>query len=201
MSAPWGTIMDALVAWAVAETGFTTIWAHQNKPHPQPPYVLLNIIARRAQGQVEIQPPDTDEEDIDPVRLVSRIDFTVSVNCLAAPKVAAADALGKQQAQDMIDKLTLSLAKQSVINAFEDAGFASIEETGSTDATTPFEAMWSDRAQADIIFSTISAVVDDTDIIQSVDVLGKFVRPDGSELIDWIPLTDDFDSPSWPLNP
>jgi hypothetical protein len=194
MSATWGQIMDALVSWASTEAGCPAIWANQNKPRPPKPYITLNIISQRQDGQIEVQPPSN---GTDPVCIVGRTEFVVSVNYIAPPKITSADSLGKQQAQEIIRKLIISLAKESVMSAFEVVDVASIDNEGATDGTVEFETLWEDRAQVDIRFATLTTVVDDTGIIETVDVLGSFRRTDNSEFKDWVPLSDNFDSPSW----
>jgi len=198
MSATWGQIMDALVSWASTECGCTAVWANQATPRSAKPYVVLNIISQRDEGEIEVQPPSN---SIDPVCLVGRSEFVLSVNCIAAPKAVSADALGKQQALDMVRKLRMSLSKESVMQAFEDVDVASRDNDGMSDATTELETLWEDRAQMDIHFATLATIEEDIGIIETVDVLGSFNRADGSEFKDWVPLTDDFDSPSWQLNP
>jgi hypothetical protein len=47
---PWGDIYANLYQWAYGATGLTTVWAKQDEPRPDYPYILLDVIAMPREG-------------------------------------------------------------------------------------------------------------------------------------------------------
>ena len=56
----WSTIEDALVAWVVAATGLTCVWANADAPQPAYPYVTLDWVTGPTRVGWDCQTTDTD---------------------------------------------------------------------------------------------------------------------------------------------
>ena len=92
----WSAKYAALHAWTSGASGWTTVWADQNVPRPDFPYVLLDVIASAKEGGVSEVTRTVDLTRARDVKVTPTVQnnatYTVTINGTAAVYVSDADA-------------------------------------------------------------------------------------------------------------
>lgn len=169
MSIAWADIKTALYVWVSEQTSITTIWANQNKPQPDAPYVTLNIIS----GPTKLGMDDdmvwdsTASEFI----LAGQRQFTLSIQAYGNDSISA-----------MSDLLS-SIDIPSIHTDLSNAKLAIANTPSILDLTAMLETTFEDRRGMDVQFYTVDNTSITLSSIERVEIEGTLTTPAGSTII------------------
>lgn len=187
MSADWGSIENALVAWVAAQSGLTSgqaLWAHSNASRPAGTFVTLQIVdvtPVTATDEVsvvdhtsDVTPPAVGAEIELAVR--ARRQFGLSLQCFA-PASPIAVPRSSSAPRAILEKLSASLALPSVRGGFESVGVTCYHRGAVQDIPALVGANFEGRAVLDLRFYAVDGLSEFTTYIGTVDAAGDPAGP------------------------
>ena len=146
-------MISELWTWAEANTGLPVIWANQNGPQPEPPYVTLNVIATSREGLPYIG--EVDETGL--VVIGQGQLFTLSLQVYGEGVTGAVQGL-----RDSLERITVQRDLRSSGFAYVRV-FSEPQDVPEITGTT-----WQQRANMDIQFRAARDITDDVGLIETV---------------------------------
>lgn len=182
MSASWGNIENALVAWVKAQTGFATgqvLWANSNASRPAGEFVSLQLTdVTPITAADEVQAIDHTGDLVAPdagaeieMAVQARRQFGLSLQCfapagpIAVPRSATAP-------RAILEALSASLALPSVKAGFEAVGVSCYSKGATQDIPALVGANFEGRAILDLRFYVVNGLSEFTTYIGTVDASG-----------------------------
>jgi hypothetical protein len=162
----WGALKTAIYDWVSTETAITTIWANQNAPQPDTPYITLNIIA----GPVKLGLDDDMVWDSVGAQfiLAGQRRFTTSIQAYGNGSLSA------------MSNLLGSIDKPSVHDGLSTAKLAIANTPAIIDLTAMLSTAFEDRRGMDVEFYTVDNTAITLSYIDKTELEGFLTTPKGS---------------------
>lgn len=157
-------IMQALKDWLAAEVlgsnpAITVIEANQNTPRPARPYITLLVTSTPLSEHPNVSAPNS----VGDASIENEAAVMVSLQCFG------------DNSKSIMDGIRMSLEKVSVRLALRADCLAYIRTTnGVMDTTATVGTKFEPRASMDLEFRSVSAVIDNIGVIESVEITGEF---------------------------
>jgi hypothetical protein len=167
MSVDLSTIKTGLWTWAKTEAGIPeaqVVWAEQNSPQPNTPYVTLRIASLVKVGDDYIPMPNASGA----VKITGNRDFTLGIQGFGPGSLG------------ILETLRGSLAKQSVKETFYAAKIALVNTEDVLNITELVETRFQERGSLDVFLRTYSEVTDNLGAIEKVEVTEEYYDPTGT---------------------
>lgn len=155
---------SALYSWMKRETGLEIIFPSQGKPRPKPPYGTIMFIGptQRVGSIDEIRPGPRDETgpsaNNDTFRQTGLRTAVASLNIFG------------DGANELMSALRDSLDRPDVVEEFQAAEIAHLDEAGPNDLTALEETLYRERSQMDLTIGMNIDLLTKVVPIESVDI-------------------------------
>jgi hypothetical protein len=169
----WETIDSGLYDWLVELLGVTVIWANQNVPQPDYPYLTLHRNSMVILGGVPEKRYTTDlgqpaGKEIE-IEATSMLEFTLGIQAFVDAGAGANDPMCNAVA--LLNKARASLGMLSWQRTFQDTlGLAIVEPLAVIDVSEVVNDEWISRAALDIRLRTRSVMTEQTGFTDKVTI-------------------------------
>lgn len=168
----WDAMRVSINKWAAPVVAPTpVIWADQNEPPPDLPYIITRYAGSNRIGDDFMGAPDGTTGIAD---LTGNRDFTLFIQALGTG------------AKNNIEKLRTSLQKDSVRASLRVNGLVFVQEVGANNVTDLVAGTTKkeERETLDIVMRVASADTDDLGVIEHVELTEKYLDAEASVVLE-----------------
>jgi hypothetical protein len=156
----YAAIQQALYDWVDGELGIPVIWAHPNAPQPAKEYAAIDM--RPTQGpQWDYKSPPDSVNGISTLRGDREFIVQVQIQGKRLPT-------NENAGLTLAEQLATSLQKESIIAAFNAAGFAFVDRVATTDLSALGGTEFESRASLELMFRMGHETTDTVGVIETV---------------------------------
>src|SRR5262245_45258925 len=170
MSLDWGKVENALQAWVKRASGLPdafVIWANQDGPRPEDPFLALKLTGMRSLGAVDgtsvsFDPAAEHGKEIEIATRGER-ECALSIQCFNA------EVLGNDSARAILSKVQAALALDSYRDFLSAGGVTVFDKGNIREVPAILSNGWEARGILEVRFYVVESVSDFTTYIETVE--------------------------------